>query len=107
MFARYDQGQTSMRNLSPDDVSAICSVYRPDGDRAVLNGKITQAPQCDPTPRGGYSPQCQQREAGCGQATIAPATSKVLPNSILACAAAVGALLVARRVRSRARRPEN
>jgi hypothetical protein len=73
MYARYDQGQTSMRNLSPDDVSAICTVYRPDGDRAVLNGKITQAPQCNPTPRGGYSSECQEKKTGCGASTTSPA----------------------------------
>jgi hypothetical protein len=65
MEAHYDRGQTSMRNLSPDDISAICTIYRPDGDRAVLNGKVTQAPQCNPTPRGGYSPECQEKKTGC------------------------------------------
>lgn len=103
MYARYDRGQTSMRNLSPDDVAAICSVYRPDGDRAVLNGKVTQAPQCDPTPRGGYSPECQRRETGCGKSAIAPARAPIVPSGLLGCAVAVGALFVARRVRSRAR----
>lgn len=65
MYARYDRGQTSMRNLSPDDVEGICEVYRPNGERAVLNGKVTAAPQCDPTPRGGYSPECQEKDTGC------------------------------------------
>jgi uncharacterized protein (TIGR03382 family) len=65
MFARYNTGQTSMRNLAPDDIAAICTVYRPDGDRAVLNGKVTQAPQCDPTPRGGYATECQEKRLGC------------------------------------------
>jgi hypothetical protein len=68
MYARYDKGQTSMRNLAPDDVEGICSVYRPNGERAVLNGKFTAAPQCDPTPRGGYSPECQEKATGCNVA---------------------------------------
>lgn len=100
MYARYVQGQTSMRNLSPDDVSAICTVYRPDGDRAVLNGKITQAPQCDPTPRGGYSPQCQEKEKGCGSSVAPASPSSTAPGGVLVCAIGLFGLLVARRSRS-------
>ena len=59
MFARYDKGETHQRILSPDDVNAICSIYRPDGTRAVLNDKVTQAPGCDPTPRGGFTRECE------------------------------------------------
>jgi hypothetical protein len=92
MYARYDQGQTSMRNLAPDDVQAICTVYRPDGDRAVLNGKITQAPQCDPTPRGGYDVQCQKKPTGCGGSA---STSPALPDSVLAWTTAVFGVLAA------------
>ena len=51
--------------LAPDDVEGICSVYRPNGERSVLSGKVTVAPQCDPTPRGGYSPECQEKDTGC------------------------------------------
>ncbi len=94
MYARYDQGQTSMRHLSPDDISAICTVYRPDGDRAVLNGKITQAPQCNPTPRGGYSPECQEKKVGCG-ASMSP--SKPLSSIAIAGAIAIGGAFALRR----------
>lgn len=59
MFARYDRGETHQRILSPDDVNAICSIYRPDGTRAVLNDKVTVAPGCDPTPRGGFTRECE------------------------------------------------
>lgn len=97
MYARYDPGQTNMRNLSPDDVSAICEVYRPDGDRAVLNGKITQAPQCDPTPRGGYATECQEKTTGC----LASASPRPPVGALGWGAAACGALLLARRVRRR------
>ena len=96
MFARYDQGQTSMRNLSPDDVSAICTVYRPDGDRAVLNGKITQAPQCNPTPRGGYSPECQEKPTGCA-ASLSP--SRPAGYGALAAIVLGGAIALRRRQR--------
>jgi hypothetical protein len=58
MYARYDPGSTKMRILTDDDVNGVCKVYRPDGDRAVLNGKVTAAPQCDPTPRGGFTRTC-------------------------------------------------
>lgn len=98
MYARYDQGQTNMRYLSPDDVAAICTVYRPDGDRAVLDGKVTQAPQCDPTPRGGYSPQCQEKQKGC-TASVAPAPTSRSGMGLLACALVASAVLVARRLR--------
>lgn len=102
MYARYDTGQTNMRNLSPDDVQAICTVYRPDGDRAVLNGKITQAPQCDPTPRGGYSPTCQEKDKGCTTGSLSPAR----PNASFSWAAALGialAAVVGRRLRKSSR----
>jgi len=93
MYARYDQGQTSMRHLAPDDVSAICTVYRPDGDRAVLNGKITQAPQCNPTPRGGYSSECQEKKTGCG-ASMSPTPPSRFGGLV---ALALGAVAAVRR----------
>ncbi len=97
MYARYNTGQTSMRNLSPDDVSAICTVYRPDGDRAVLKGKITQAPQCDPTPRGGYDVACQDKPSGCtGASTVAPSSS--LPTGTV-IASVIGVFVVVLRRR--------
>jgi hypothetical protein len=58
MHARLDKGQTSPRILASDDVNAICTVYRPDGTRAVLGNKVTVAPGCDPTPRGGFTHDC-------------------------------------------------
>jgi hypothetical protein len=78
MFADYEKGQNYQRYLSPDDVAGICSVYLPDGNRAVLNGKIAQGPQCDPTPRGGYSPDCQKKPTGC--AGSSSSTSPRLPS---------------------------
>jgi MYXO-CTERM domain-containing protein len=58
MFANYQQGNTSMRNLTQDDVAGICAIYRPDGTRAVLDGKVTLADPCDPTPRHGFAREC-------------------------------------------------
>src|SRR5688572_30534661 len=60
MFANYTPGATAMRNLTSDDVAGICSVYRPDGTRAVLSGKVTPGPQCDPTPRRGFTGECAE-----------------------------------------------
>ena len=60
MYAAYDKGETHQRNLSPDDVNAICTIYRPDGTRAVLGDKVTVAPGCDPTPRGGFTRECEE-----------------------------------------------
>jgi hypothetical protein len=100
MYARYNTGQTSMRYLAPDDVEAICTVYRPDGTRSVLDHKISAAPECDPTPRGGYSPQCQKKPGGCAGTTSS--ASPVGPDATLAWAAAtVGAVVVALRRRRR------
>ncbi len=59
MFARYDKGEIHQRILSPDDVNAVCTIYRPDGTRAVLGDKVTVAPGCDPTPRGGFTRECE------------------------------------------------
>jgi hypothetical protein len=63
MYASYTPGSTAMRNLTPDDMSAICTVYAADGTRAVAtsvapSGKLTMDP-CDPAPRHGFSPYCR------------------------------------------------
>ncbi len=77
MYFEYKQGNTSMRNLTADDVAGICSVYRADGSRAVLNGKVTPGPQCDPTPRRGFTRECAQPEQkGCGGSS---SSSSVIP----------------------------
>ncbi|HEY2367286.1 MAG TPA: matrixin family metalloprotease [Polyangiaceae bacterium] len=57
MFAHYTQGQTSMRNLSADDVQGICTIYPPDGTRSTADGGLEEG-ACDPTPRHGYSGTC-------------------------------------------------
>jgi len=60
MYANYTPGATAMRNLTSDDVAGICTIYRPDGTRAVLDSKVTQGPQCDPTPRRGFTSECEE-----------------------------------------------
>jgi MYXO-CTERM domain-containing protein len=67
MYAHYTQGQTSMRNLSADDVQGICSIYPPDGTRNTADGGIAEG-ACDPTPRHGYSGTCGGGGGGCSAA---------------------------------------
>jgi hypothetical protein len=49
MFATYEPKDTKMRTLEEDDKAAICHVYPPTR---------TNLPECDPTPRHGYSTKC-------------------------------------------------
>jgi hypothetical protein len=94
MFAHYTQGATSMRNLSPDDVQGICTIYRPDGTRATAVGPVAEGP-CDPTPRHGYSTSC----GGGGGCSTAPGRVDAGPfGALLALLAGVG-LRVRRRVK--------
>ncbi len=62
MFARYSAGQTSIRALSPDDVAAVCEVYRPSGERSVSPSAsasgLLGAAACNPAPYGGFSTTC-------------------------------------------------
>ena len=84
MYASYNVSETYQRVLSPDDIQAICTVYKPNGDRAVFNGKVTAAPQCDPTPRGGYTTECLQR-SNCSTTPAGPTSA--MPGVLIACAA--------------------
>ena len=76
MFAHYNQGSTTLRNLTADDVNGICSIYPPDGTRAVAtsvaaSGRIPED-SCDPTPRHGFSTECGSpttKTSGCSIAT--------------------------------------
>jgi hypothetical protein len=96
MFASYSPGMTAMRNLTADDVDGICTVYRPDGERAVLDGKVTPGPQCDPTPRRGFTGDCEEApKKSCLGSSIA--SSKPAPLGWLALVGAIGAFLLARR----------
>src|SRR5205823_1993955 len=62
MFAHYNPGSTTLRNLTSDDIRGICTVYPPDKTRTVSTkvsptGKLAQEP-CDPTPRHGFGGDC-------------------------------------------------
>jgi hypothetical protein len=71
MYAHYQPGQTSMRDLTEDDVSGICSIYPPDGTRMTSIGAPVTEGSCDPTPRHGFSTQCAAPESkACIKTTI-------------------------------------
>lgn len=80
MYANYVPGSTGMRQLTADDVAGICSIYRPDGTRAVLGG-ATPVAECDPTPRRGYSSACAGDEeagsSGCAACSLGSASTAV------------------------------
>ena len=95
MFASYEneRGETDLRVLASDDILGICSIYRPDGSRSVLSKEEFQSPQCDPTPRGGYSSVCQEAPG----AQCLGSTSPSKPSSGIGWSTAVvGALLLLR-----------
>jgi hypothetical protein len=97
MYANYTPGATAMRNLTSDDVAGICTVYRPDGTRAVLDSKVTQGPQCDPTPRRGFTGECEEpKSKSClGSSSIASSTP-VTPGWLAIALGSVGLLAIRR-----------
>jgi hypothetical protein len=71
MFAHYQPGQTSMRDLTEDDINGICAIYPPNGDRTTSVGAPVPEDSCDPTPRHGFSTECAQPEqSSCVKSTI-------------------------------------
>jgi hypothetical protein len=55
MSPTLEAGDASRRNLDPDDILGICSVYPP----GPLN------PSCDPEPRHGFSTECGMTNSSC------------------------------------------
>jgi hypothetical protein len=104
MFAHYIPGTTTMRNLTADDVTGICSIYPSNGTRDVApsvaaSGTITED-TCDPTPRHGFQSQCAQPVSkGCAVAWGSVGS----PPGVLAIAAAL--MAAATRARRRPRAP--
>jgi MYXO-CTERM domain-containing protein len=87
MFATYQPGTLGFRDLSPDDVNAVCSIYIPER---------TGLPSCDPTPRHGYGEKCAVPAPlpdGCSVTRVTPTAS--------APAAALAVLALALRWRRR------
>jgi hypothetical protein len=101
MFAIYTPGDTTMRTLSADDLSGICSIYEPDGMRVVddsvaASGTVLES-ACDPTPRHGFSTQCASAASkGC--------TVSGSPRPVGRFAAGLGGAAIALAARLRRRR---
>jgi hypothetical protein len=77
MFAHYQPGQTSMRNLTEDDVNGICAIYPPDGNRTTSVGAPVPEDSCDPTPRHGFSTDCAQAQpSSCVKTTIGASAAR-------------------------------
>ena len=49
MFTNYQNGSTSLRDLTADDVAAICAAYPP---------ALPKSLECDPEPRHGFASEC-------------------------------------------------
>lgn len=71
MFAAYKPGTSSLRSLTSDDVSGLCTIYPDEGTRSVdvsvaANG-ILASSTCSKTPRHGFSTECfaEEDEGGC------------------------------------------
>jgi hypothetical protein len=77
MYAHYTPGSEAMRELTADDIDGICTIYPPDGMRAVsvdasATGTLPEV-TCDPTPRHGFTTQCMS--AGSSSSSASPSTS--------------------------------
>jgi MYXO-CTERM domain-containing protein len=105
MYPTYNAGATNMRNLTQDDITGICDVYHPDGERTVLDDmgdKITPGDACDPTPRGGFQSACPTAgSSGCAVSSVA-APSSSLGSAFFAGVAFAAASFFARRRRRNA-----
>jgi hypothetical protein len=103
MFAHYQPGQTSMRDLTEDDINGICAIYPPNGNRSTSVGAPVPEDSCDPTPRHGFSTDCAEpQESSCVKTTIGVGRGSVdgalHDTRVAACAAGFIALgLIARR----------
>ena len=95
MFTDYMQGSVSLRDLTADDVAAICAVYPPDKPAST---------DCNDEPRHGFSDLCgadQPVDKGCAVAPAdlsrAPARAPALPGAAALAGLAALALLRRRR----------
>jgi hypothetical protein len=113
MFAHYQPGQTSMRDLTEDDIDGICAIYPPNGTRTTSVGAPVTEDSCDPTPRHGFSTDCAQPEqSSCVKTTIGGggrgrASAAIHDTRVAACAAGfiAVALMARRRAGRRGRAP--
>ncbi|MDB5219504.1 MAG: hypothetical protein JWO86_7431 [Myxococcaceae bacterium] len=94
MYASYSPGSVSQRELTPDDVGAVCEIYPPKSGLA-----------CNSTPRGGFSATCPDapKSGPCAVSSVgsrAPAEGTSSSESPLSFAfLGVGVLAMARLTR--------
>ena len=87
MYAHYRQGATSMRDLTQDDISGICSIYPPDGTRTIGDGGTVSEDACDATPRHGFTSACNTPKSGCSVTRVTPSDDSSLLTLGLGAAA--------------------
>jgi len=93
MANAYEEKTTWMRDLTEDDVAGICAIY--PSDRVNL-------PECDPTPRHGFSPECsivRTDPKGVGGCAVGAGPERHVGTGGLALLAGACALSIARRRR--------
>ncbi len=95
MYERYSPGQTQQRDLSPDDVEAVCAAYPP--------GRTIE--RCDPTPRGGLAQACGE-DGGADGCALPVGPRPAAPRAPFLAAAAALALSIRRARRPAPRPPE-
>ncbi len=90
MFYAYNPGETSLRDLSDDDIAAVCTVYPPDSEAS-----------CSPEPHGGLDTCPPEEDSGCAAAVRRPGASA---SGVML--GGLGLALLARARQSRRRRRE-
>jgi hypothetical protein len=106
MYAFYVAGTSTKRILSADDMAGICSIYPPNGSRAVAPSVAASGfvndDACDPTPANGFQSQCATPvHTSCGAAggkdpPASPGTPMPLVFALASALAAAGAYRRAR-----------
>jgi len=74
MYASYPPGSISQRELTPDDVGAVCEIYPPK------SGVV-----CNSTPRGGFSATCPDAPSsgGCAVASTEDSNASFAMSAVL------------------------
>lgn len=99
MFRSYAPGDTSLRDLHPDDIAGFCAIYPPGRQASACNNG---------TPRHGFSTKCGGAEEESGCCTVAPGrqSSGSRSTSVALVGLALAAALWTRRRRRACRRSE-
>ncbi|MFO0658653.1 MAG: matrixin family metalloprotease [Polyangiaceae bacterium] len=98
MFAKYEGKSTSMRDLAPDDIAAVCAVYPTD----------REVPACNPEPRHGFESACASpAEDPKGCCTTAPGRAGREGASASLAMLAGLSIFVSRRARRSSRAPRS